>query len=657
MTYRQNNIHKLKCVKSAKGMRLLQQGEWYWGNMQDFRDSFDRNTRYVAGRQLEDYVPNGRGGYAREEDMIIEQNGSLLTQNVLRHQVNVVIGCYLSQNLEMITKSRDQAEQAYAEGLSRLLKYVNDINYSKFFYANILDEYVQGAAAFVKKIYADRPDGVDVQDPLTLKLDPHCVFLDTDVQDVRGWDCNFIGYFSDMLFEELSAQFAHTRAEEQMLKEIYGDHTNDYVSIGYRDFGRNEEEPSFLTPIDPVKCRVFEIWKRENEFMHRCMDKMTGETFSCYFNEKKELVDYENQKRIIDMQRNGVMPDEIQQNLIEVIEDYQARIWHYYFIAPTGHILIEGRTPYEHGSHPFVYSLFPLVNKEIHSFIEDAIDIQRQINSLMRLNDYILRTGAKNLLLIPKSAANGMTAEEWQHVWSMPGGAAIYDDMNGQNTKIPEQINSQAQRVDIQQIIALERQFLVESTGVSDALQGGQARAGTSGTLYAQQAANAAVGLQYLFAAFGMFMAQSANKDCFNIQQFYDETRIREILGDDCDDFMAKQVKNLNFDVVITEDAASPLLRQQANDWLMSLLQMGIASLDEVVEAGDFTRGEKLLQIQKRKQEQQMQQGMPMGAAEGAVAPAAMGQGGQQPVDAQEQNPTRLSKPINPMLRNSFTPM
>ncbi len=63
------------------------------------------------------------------------------------------------------------------------------------------------------------------------------------------------------------------------------------------------------------------------------------------------------------------------------IDDY----WYFYYLSPFGDILKEGETPYEHGSHPYIFKAYPFIDGEIHSFVADVIDQQRYTNRLITL--------------------------------------------------------------------------------------------------------------------------------------------------------------------------------------------------------------------------------------------------------------------------------
>ena len=239
----------------------------------------------------------------------------------------------------------------------------------------------------------------------------------------------------------------------------------------------------------------------------------------------------------------------------------------------------------------------------------DVIDVQRYVNRLINLNEYLLRTSAKGLLAIPESAleGTGLTIEDLADVWAKPGGVFVYKAKTG--VPLPTQITNSVQNLGIAELISMEKQFFDEITGVNAALQG-KSVGNVSGTYYAQQTQNAATSLQGILTAFSSFRKASATKDCKNIQQYYTNDRIVSIVGRNGQkvNFNPSKVKWLEYDINISESTTSPVFRQVANDFLLQVWQSGQISLKTMLEAGAFPFGDKLLNIINAEEQQIMQQ-------------------------------------------------
>jgi len=349
------------------------------------------------------------------------------------------------------------------------------------------------------------------------------------------------------------------------------------------------------------------VWNKERKARYHCYDRLNGTIFKCETKDKRELVDAVNAERRAEAEAAGVAMEEIEGKLITA-EWFIDNYWYYRFYAPTGEVLMQGETPYEHNEHPFVFRFYPFINSEIHSFVADVIDVQRYVNRLINLNDYLLRTSAKGLLAVPQEAleGTGLTIEDIADVWAKPGGVFVFKSKTG--VPLPTQITSSTQNLGISELVSMEKQSFDDITGVNAALQG-KSVGSVSGTYYAQQTQNAATSLQGILTSFGSFMKASATKDCKNIQQYYDTDRIVNIVGRDGRKvaFNPARVKDMEYDINISESQTSPVFRQVANDFLLQVWQSGQISLKMMLEAGAFPFGDKLLSLIKAQEEQALQ--------------------------------------------------
>ncbi len=221
--------------------------------------------------------------------------------------------------------------------------------------------------------------------------------------------------YTDIHWGDLLTMFAHNAADVQRLRQIYHYATDEHYLIQTaEEFGYHRDlNTSFLMPNDTSACRVIEVCNKERKARYRCIDYLNGDMFKCDIKDKAELVDAVNEQRRQDGISAGVSTEEIESKLITA-EWFIDNYWYYRFYAPTGEVIQEGETPYEHGEHPFVFRFYPFINGEIHSFVADVIDVQRYINKLINLNHYLLQTSAKGLLAVPESALEGTRC--WFHL-------------------------------------------------------------------------------------------------------------------------------------------------------------------------------------------------------------------------------------------------
>ena len=90
-----------------------------------------------------------------------------------------------------------------------------------------------------------------------------------------------------------------------------------------------------------------------------------------------------------------------------------------------------------------------------------------------------------------------------------------------------------------------------------------------------------------------------------NIQQFYTDRRMLNITGKNRPvEYDPKKVQDTEFDLSITESAATPVSRMVANDFLMEIWKSGQISVEQLLEFGNFPFADDLLQSLKSQGEQ-----------------------------------------------------
>ena len=192
-------------------------------------------------------------------------------------------------------------------------------------------------------------------------------------------------------------------------------------------------------------------------------------------------------------------------------------IWHYRFLDDSGKVLAAGESPFPSGSHPYVMKAYPFIDGEIHSFVADCIDQQRYINRLITLNDWIIRSSAKGVLLFPESAIpDDLTLDEVADQWARYNGVIRYKAKTG--IPVPEQVATNATNVGISELLEVQLKMMEDVSGINAALQGQLTSGAVSGTLYEQQTRHAMTGLADILEGFKVFMIMSARKDLDMLQ-------------------------------------------------------------------------------------------------------------------------------------------
>lgn len=599
---------------------VLMRAQHYWNCMDQFRRDRERNKRYTYGEQWGDLIKVDCKTMT-EEEYIGKQGGIPLKNNLIRRLVRNVIGVYRSQSKEPTCYARDRDEQKMGETMTVVLQYNMQLNRMSELLARTMEEFLISGIAVHRKSFGWRNEKLDCW---TDYVNPNNFFIDNSMRDFRGWDATMVGEVHDIDFETLCSVFAQSPADYNRYKEIYRlAHSKQYIANCAERFGYSRvENYDFLFTSDPTRCRVIEVWTKESKPRYRCHDRNNGDIYKIDVKDYGEMVEDVNADRLERARAMGM--DEADVPLVEatwMIDHY----WYYYYLTPFGHILKEGETPYGHKSHPYVFKAYPYIDGEVHSFVADVIDQQRYTNRLIMLYDFIMRASAKGALLFPEGCVpDGMSMEEIADEWARFDGIVMYKPKPG--VAAPQQITSNSTNIGISELLNLQLKFFEDISGVNGALQGKPGYAGMSASLYNQQTQNATTSLLDLLDSFSSFVKEGAMKDVKNIQQFYDDKRLYNIVGKTAQvEYDPAKIQDVEFDLSIVESTNTPAFRQMANEMLMRLWDKQAISTELLLEHGDFPFADELLQSINSQKEQIEQGQAPEGISPEVAARASQG--------------------------------
>ncbi len=612
---------KREYAPQGRQMDIIFRASRAWDCLYKFRQERERNKRYMYGDQWGDKVEYC-GRQITEEEYIRMQGNIPLKNNLIRRLARTVMGVYRNQNKTPVCIARDREEQRLGETMTSMLEYNSKINEKKELDARMFEEFLISGLAIQKESYGLRGKR---QDCWTDNINPNFFFMDGTMNDVRMNDVTIIGELHDISFGQLASTFAHSNADIQRLQEIYKNARNREMLEGYLDtFQRNTADlVSFLAPYNLSLCRVIEIWTKEQRKALWCHDYLTGDA---YIDSYASLNDIEKENRsrmednrMKDMQGNYLLDEsgEIrlqmpvdQVPLIEyeyIIENY----WYYRFMSPFGDVIEEGESPYQHGEHPYTVRAYPFIDGEIHPFVSDVIDQQRYINHYIILNDFIVKSSAKGVLVIDESSIpDDMKLEDIAEEWTRFDGVIKLKLKDG--AKPPAQLANQNKVAGLQDMITLQMQLMDDISGVHGALQGKTAASGTSGLLYQTQANNASTSIIDLLEFYSGFITAAARKKLKNIQQFYDEPMVVKIAGrSSIVRYDPQTMGGVDFDLSVSESFDTPVYRAINNELLLQFLNAKQITLEQMLQVGQFPFADQLLQlIQAQKEE--LQQQIPM---------------------------------------------
>lgn len=600
---------------------ILMEAQHYWNQMEDFRKDRERNKRYTYGFQWDDKICVD-GETMTEEEYIKRQGNVPLKNNLIRRLVKSVLGVYRSQSKEPTCTARDRDEQKLGETMSTILQCNMQLNRMTEVYARTMEEFLISGFIVHRKSYGWRNGK---EDCWTDYVQPNNFFIDNNMRDFRGWDVSVLGEIHDISFGQLCEQFASSPEDYRRLRDIYKwAAKKEYIASYAERFGYSRlENYDFLFTSEPGRCRVIEVWRKEQKPRYRCHDYQNGDIFKIDVEDYQKCVVAVNDERI-EMAKSVGMPEE-EVPLVKAtwfIDDY----WYFYYLSPFGDILKEGETPYEHDSHPYVFKAYPFIDGEIHSFVSDVIDQQRYTNRLITLYDWIMRASAKGVLMMPDDCLpDGVSIDDIAESWAEFNGVIVYRP--SKSGRVPEQVANNSTNIGIAELLNIQLKFFEDISGVTGALQGKPGFSGESAAHFQQQTQNATTTLLDLLECFSGFVVDGAYKDVKNIQQFYDSKRVFNIAGRSGAqiEYDPKKIRDVEFDLSITESTTTPAYRHLANDILMQLWQAQAISVEQLLEHGDFPFADELLQSIKSQKEQLEQGKMPDGLSPELMAQVQQG--------------------------------
>lgn len=471
---------------------LLARAQNSWNAMSQYRQDRDRCKRFTYGDQWSDIVESS-GGLMSEEAEMRSHGRTPLKNNLIRRLVRNVLGVFRDRYAQPACIARDGSESLQAITMQKLLRYNAELNRMGEIYARTMEEFLISGMCVHKKWYGRKGR---LADCWTDFVQPDKFFVDMNGRDFRGWDISLIGEIHDMTPATLLATFAGSEEKRDRLLKCYG-------GLADRAYDR--------------VCRVWEIWERTYPVRWHCHDRVTGRCWKVG-EELYPAVRAENRRR-----RKEEIPE-------VATHWYVDDEWRWSFVTPGGMVIDSGVSPYRHGGHPYVFKAYPFVNGEIHSFVSDIIDQQKYTNRLISMYDWILKSSAKGVLLMPENALpKGVDLDAVAEEWSRFDGVIVFRPHAGE--PLPQQISSKCTDIGVTELLNIQMKMMEDISGVNGALQGKLDSSSMSGTLYNQQTRNSLTALSDLMSCFDDFIRQCTAMDADNIGQFYTPDRIRRVAG------------------------------------------------------------------------------------------------------------------------------
>lgn len=577
----------------SENWEVLEQCRQYWDSLADFRYRRKRSRKYHRGDQWHELVEDEDGNVVTEETYIKDRGKIPFKQNMIRQLIRSLLGQYRTALSKSMVIARKKGDAKRSEMLTNSLQTAQKINVTKELDARNLEEFLLSGSVIGKTKYSFWKE-YNREDVFTENINPNTIFFNTDVRDPRMTDLRLIGEVKDTTLDNIISSFASNEADAQKIRGWYTNTDPKHIVINTHGLTpRRMDQIDFYNASDTNKARVIEVWELASEWRTWAHDYLDG-TYEITDLGLKEIEAINNQRIEVGI-ANGMEMDDI--DLIDA-ERKLDQFWTVKFLTPYGQCLYQGETIYEHQSHPYTMVLHPLIDGEVWGLVEDIIDQQRSINRLISLLDFIMGSSAKGVLLVPEDAIpDDMDINDFTDEWTKMNGVI---KLKKGTREFPKQVSSQAVNIGAQEQLAMQMKLIQDIAGVSSAIQGQQAKSGTPSSLYAQEAMNSTVNTKDLFESFAWYKEQRDTKMLKVIQQFYDDNRYIDISGnryaEEAAYYDKNLVKDIDFDMVISEGIDSPVYRQIIDDQLVNLLDKQVIDGKMYLENSSMPFADKLLE-------------------------------------------------------------
>lgn len=587
---------------------VLREAESAWTSLSEVRRKMRRSLMYAYEDQWGDVIREPDTDKPVTEGRYIMKQGKVpLKNNMIRPIIKNVDGQFRQNQTRPVCVVRDQKEAKLGEMMSIAIEYVHQLNECMELDADSLNMLMLSGICTQRIEYGFNPAKQN-RDVWIYGVNPHRLFFNTNLEDVRAWDLNLIGEIYDLPLSDVVAYFAKSKTQRDAILSIYGERLPNYYMGNDGMQGEQNRNMTFRSPSRPDLCRVVLVWKKESRECYFCNDNLTGEWWYSPFSDKG-TIDAINTQRMEEALMNGVQEEDVL--LIEYewsVEQY----WYYRYMTPMGDVLQEGRSPYWHKEHNYILHLYPMVQGKIFNFVEDFIDQQRAINRTMTLIDFIRGASSKGVLIADEDVLSSMTKEELVDEYVRYNGVIFVRVPQGKSIDgVIRQYSGNVSVAGDYELLNLQLKLINDISGVNSAMQGRPAASGTPASLYAQQIQNSSLNLKGLMDSFKSFRLRRDNKVMKTIQQFYTSARHIELAGSDYSQeakwYNPEKVMHAEIDVSITDGANTPMYQMLINDFLMELFRANAIGIKQVLENSTFPFASRILESIKREEEAMQQ--------------------------------------------------
>lgn len=547
-----------------------------WRALEPVREERDRNIRYKNGVHWAEIVddPENKGVKIKEEELITREGRVALKHNFINQLVRNIVGQVIKNPTQSVIHTRCRNNQNLNEVLTNTLQASLNENKSNILDIEVCEEILMTGISCTKVRYGlnhtkHRGEGI------LSNVNFNSIFFNDDLIDCRMTNLKYIGELHDMTMEEVIHNFAISSQHEKELRKAFKENNVSSYYNSHKKINDEKSKKLFDSTQREGSYRIIELWQKEGRWIKEVHDKERGILIS------EEITDKNTTKK--------------SQN------ELYRYFWKVTFLTPDGYILKSMETPFDHNEHPYVFAALPIINGDIKSLIGDLIDIQRYINRLIIMIDFIIGSSAKGVLMIPENAIpDGYSVDDFTKQYVKTNGVIVYKPNH--TREVPFQITSNSTNVGAWEMLNLQMNMMQQISGISGAIQGMNSGGMMGASLYSQQAENSQLNYQVLFETMKHYKHQRDEKLLSTLLQYYKETRIIG-LCDSCKtgekEFLSYEPDKIqdliDFQITITQSINTPIFRGLYEDILMDMLKSNFIDLSTFLKNSSLPFADKLL--------------------------------------------------------------
>ena len=572
-----------------RGVEIVNQARNCYSALREVRDRRHRSRRYYRGDQWSDMIEVD-GRMMTEEQYIQSQGRPALKQNLIRLPIRNIIGQYRSNPFKSMIYARNADNKKGAEMMSVAYESAYEMNDGRERDARQLEEFLVSGFSMYETSYSyeiKRQRSI----PKFRKVDLDRMIINPNVADVCGDDIEFIGELCDVSQDSAISAYAKNEMEEAELRKILRKGTPTYMDRQALT-ADNLERVSFDMASQLDTTRIIKICALESKWVLYAHDTAEG-TYKIYPFEKKAEIDEENESRRRLAMETGLPVPRIKYRRKFVRE------WVYYHVTPQGNILFRKANPYHHKDHPYVVLMYPMLDSEMWSLVEDLLDQQRAINRMYIQQDFVIGASAKGVLLVPEDCIpDDMDIEDIADSWARYNGVIKLKLKPG--AQMPQQVMASNFNIGITDMINYQSKWIQDIGGVYDAAMGMRATSGTSAARYKMETMNSSLNALDYLESFGHFLIKRDWKIVQIIKQYYREKQYIALAGRDYSEeahnYDPEVIRNLDFDNTMAKLDDNITMRFVSEDSLTKLLEMGLINLKQYLKNSQTQYSDKLLE-------------------------------------------------------------